>query len=231
MIKVVCFDFFNTLAYFDPSREDFYSSIAAEYGIKATPEAIAAALPEADTYWRKENFKSPIHDREEKEKYATYTQYALLIFTQAESRPTPQQALQILGKAFAAGFKFVAFDDSLSALKAVKRKNYKTGLISNVGQEIDSHCDELGFSPYLDFKVTSFEVGYDKPHPKIFQHALSKAGVSASEAVYIGDQYDQDIVGARGVGMQSILINRQKNTGKYDCPIITNLTEIDYYLS
>jgi putative hydrolase of the HAD superfamily len=105
-----------------------------------------------------------------------------------------------------------------------------TGLISNVGQEIDSYCIELGFAPLLDFKVTSFEVGYDKPRPEIFQLALDKAGVQANEAIFVGDQYDQDILGARGVGMHALLIDRNRTSGSLDCPIIYDLQQIMDYI-
>lgn len=231
VIKAVCFDFFNTLAYFYPPREECYARFASEVGIRVTPEAIGQALPEADRYWRNENYKSPIKERPEKEKYATYIEYAMLILRLAEPRPTPEQALQILSKAFDVGFKFVAFEDALPALRAVKQRNLTAGLISNVGQEIDSSCDEMGFTPYLDFKVTSFEVGIDKPHPMIFQKALEKAGVQAPEALFVGDQYDQDVVGARRVGINPVLLVRGNGTAQFDCPVINSLTELEAYLS
>jgi REG-2-like HAD superfamily hydrolase len=226
MIKTVCFDFFNTLAYFSPSREDFYSQVAADFGLAVSPQAIGDALPEADAYWRSENFRSPIRAREEKEKYATYTQYALRILKGATTPATGEQALQILAKAFAIGFKFVAYDDSVPALKAVKSKGLTVGVISNIGQEIDSYCDELGFTPFLDFKVTSFEVGFDKPRPEIFQLALQKAGCQPAETIYIGDQYEQDIVGARGVGMQPVLLARNIKSSRTDCVVINSLLKI-----
>jgi len=112
----------------------------------------------------------------------------------------------------------------------MKARKLKTGLISNVGQEIDSYCIELGFAPYLDFKVTSFEVGFDKPHPEIFQRALDKAGIKAGDSLFIGDQYDQDIVGARGVGMNPILIDRKNGAAKLDCPVIKSLSEVVNFL-
>jgi FMN phosphatase YigB (HAD superfamily) len=230
MIKAVYFDFFNTLAYFDPSREDFYAGFANELGIKVTPDDIAAALPDADYYWRTENFKSPIREREQTEKFATYTEYALRILKNARTKPTPDQALQVLSKAFSVGFKFVAFPDALPILQEMKARKLKTGLISNVGQEIDSYCIELGFAPYLDFKVTSFEVGYDKPRPEIFQLAINKAGIKAGDALFIGDQYDQDIVGARGVGMNPILLDRKNGAAKLDCPVIHSLSEVVNHL-
>jgi FMN phosphatase YigB (HAD superfamily) len=226
MIKAVCFDFFNTLAYFEPSREETYSKIASEFGLAVTPEAVGTALPEADNYWRLENFKSPIRERPDKEKYATYTEYAMRILKGADSPSSPEQALQVLGRAFAIGFKFKAFEDSLDALKAVKSQGLKTGVISNIGQEIDSYCIELGFAQYLDFKVTSFEVGYDKPRPEIFLLALEKAGVLPAEAIFIGDQYEQDILGARGVGMKPVLIDRKGSNHKWECQVINSLLRI-----
>ena len=228
MIKAVYFDFFNTLAYFDPPRDKTYSDLACELGVNATPESVAAALPKADAYWRSENTKSPIRQREQDDKIAVYKGYGIRIL--AGTNATRDQALQMLAKAFETGFVFKSYDDSVKALQFVKEKKLKTGLISNVGQEIDSYCNELGFEPYLDLKVTSFEVGYDKPRPEIFQLALEKAGVKAAESLFIGDVYEQDIVGARGVGMQAILIDRNHSAKKYDCPVIAGLVEISNFI-
>lgn len=228
MIKTVYFDFFNTLAYFDPPREITYSAIARELGVDATPEGVEAALPKADDYWRMENYKSPIQQRKEDDKIAAYKEYGIRIL--AGTNATRDQALQMLARTFVKGFAFKSFDDSVEALKLVKTKNLSAGVISNVRQEIDTYCRELGFEPYLDFKVTSFEVGYDKPRPEIFQMALSKAGVKASEAMYIGDQYNQDVVGARGVGMKAILIDRKRRPQSYDCPVINSLSQLSEYI-
>ena len=85
MIKAVFFDFFNTLVYFDPPREKHYADTAAEFGVRITPEAIAAALPEADAWWRSENFISPIKDREQESKFAAYRGYGLRILRDAEN--------------------------------------------------------------------------------------------------------------------------------------------------
>jgi len=223
MIKAVFFDFFNTLAYFDPLREDTYAGIAVQIGVKVTPAMIAGALPEADAYWRAENFKRPVRQRGQDDKVAVYREYGSRIL--AGTGATPDQALQMLATAFSRGWVFKSFADSVPALRLVKGRKLVTGLISNVGQEIDSYCRELGFEPFLDYMVTSFEVGYDKPRPEIFRLALDKAGVKADESVFIGDVYEQDIVGARGVGMKPILISRNGNTA-CDCIVISDLSQV-----
>lgn len=226
MIKLVCFDFYNTLAYMDPPREKFYADTAAEFGVKVSPEAVAAALPQADAFWRSENAKSPVSKREQNEKYATYASYGQHILKGAVPPVTPEQALQVLAKAFSVGFKFFPYADSLPTLKALKSKGLKTGVISNIGQEIDGYCTEMGLEPYLDFKVTSLEAGYDKPHPGIFDLALRKAGVSAAESIFVGDQYEQDIQGSRAVGMMPVLLDRSGNSKSCDCTLISTLLAV-----
>jgi putative hydrolase of the HAD superfamily len=92
-------------------------------------------------------------------------------------------------------------------------------------------CRELGLEPYINFIVTSGDVGVDKPKPPIFLAALERAGVNASEAVHVGDQYKLDIIGARGVGITPILIDRYDLYSEVsDCPRIHSLTELTGYL-
>ena len=82
---------------------------------------------------------------------------------------------------------------------------YKTGLISNFpfGPAIRSAIDKLEIEPYLDSIVISGEFGRVKPHSEIFLHCLKELGVQPPEAIYIGDNWDGDIVGARSVGMHA----------------------------
>jgi len=79
--------------------------------------------------------------------------------------------------------------------------------------------------------ITPYDAGVDKPDPKIFKAALGKAGVTSKEAIYIGDQYKVDILGALSAGIQPMLIDRY---GLYpdfkECPRITSLSEIPQYL-
>lgn len=230
MIKAVFFDFFNTLVYFDPPREKHYADTAAELGVRISPEAVAAALPEADAWWRSENFRSTIKDREQSSKFDAYRGYGLRILRDAENAVSPEQALQMLAKAFSVGFKFKNYGDSLPALQALKGKNMRMGVISNIGEQIDSYLDKAGFTGYFSYKVTSFEAGYDKPQPQIFDMALKRAGVTAKEALFVGDQYDLDVVGARSAGITPILIDRDGDGATYDCIVIKDLSQVLDYL-
>ncbi len=227
MIKVVCFDFFNTLATYDPPREQAYVNVCRELGIEVEAKALFHALPAADMYYRDENWRSPIDKRPQEEMLAFWAEYAARALGGAGVEATPEIALQILAKLRQYDWKFKIYDDSLPTLEELKNRGLGLGLISNVAQDMEATYKELGLQPYLAFKVTSAEVGCDKPRPEIFLAALKKAKVKPEEAIYVGDQYDLDIVGARGVGMEAILIDRNDYFPDItDCPRIRRLTEI-----
>jgi REG-2-like HAD superfamily hydrolase len=227
MIKAVCFDFYNTLATYDPPREHVYANIASELGVKVEEKALFKSLSAADIYYRDENSRWPIDKRPPEEKIAFYADYATRIFSGAGADISKDAALQVLGKLRTYNWKFKIYEDTLPTLKALKERGLTIGLISNVAQDMEHVYKELGIQPYLSFKVTSAEVGYDKPKPGIFLAALSKAKVKPAETIHIGDQYDLDIVGARGVGITGILLDRNNHFPEItDCPRILSLSDI-----
>ena len=127
--------------------------------------------------------------------------------------------------------KFVLYDDALTTIKAVKERKKTVGLLTNVDHGMDAICHELGLASLLDFTITSGEVGSEKPQPPIFLKALELAKIKPEEAIHIGDQYQNDVVGARGVGINPILLDRVNAcTEITDCPRITGLAEVMKYL-
>ena len=129
------------------------------------------------------------------------------------------------------GVTFTLFDDVLPTLKVLKEQSLILGLLTNLTQDIAPIYHKLGLESYLDFVVSSGDVGADKPNPPIFLVALQRAGVEASETVHVGDQYRLDVVGAREVGISPILIDRYDlYPDVTDCPRINTLSQITEYL-
>ncbi|MFC1950612.1 HAD family hydrolase [Chloroflexota bacterium] len=233
MVKAVFFDWFQTLAHFEPPRHQLYSRVFQEFGIELSPQKVMRSILVADQYFFKENIKSPVAERSSKEQTEVYLHYPKIILTEAGVKAPRELLLKILKMVMRQykGITFALFDDVLSTLKALKQRNFILGLLTNIAKEMTSFCHELGVEAYLDFVVTSKEVGVDKPEPPIFLAALDKAGVKASEAVHVGDQYKLDVVGARAVGINPILIDRYDMSPEVnDCPRIHNLTELAQYL-
>ena len=102
-------------------------------------------------------------------------------------------------------------DDTLPTLKKLETDGYKMGLISNAGDDKDVQqlVQGFGIAPYFDFVLTSAACSYRKPHPRIFEMALSKWYFLSSEAVMVGDNLDADIRGAQNAGLYGIWISRR----------------------
>jgi putative hydrolase of the HAD superfamily len=113
----------------------------------------------------------------------------------------------------------------------LKNRDLKLGVITNAEKGIEIIAEKLGLKSILDFMVTSDQVGAEKPAAPIFLAALSRAAVKAEEAVHVGDQYKIDVLGARGVGIQPVLIDRyDMNDNSVDCPRIVSLSQLTEFL-
>ena len=84
---------------------------------------------------------------------------------------------------------------------ATLRADYRLGVISNNFGNTKGWCDDYDLSPLLEVIVDSTIIGIKKPDSGIFRAALSQLDISANEAIYVGDTYLDDMVGAKSVGM------------------------------
>jgi len=109
------------------------------------------------------------------------------------------------------------------ALRRLRAEGVRTGVISNSNGSVRAILEELGLARYLDFILDSAVVGVEKPDPKIFGLALEAAQVRPREAVYIGDLYSVDVLGARRAGLEAILLDPGGVWGERDCPIAKSL--------
>jgi len=235
LIKAIFFDWFNTLAHYNPPREELHSQALREFGINISPQKIIPGLLIADRDYFEENATFPIRQRSPEEQGTIWTHYQQTVLTEAGVNvPNDSDILvKIMKKAqeLYKDIKFVLFDDVLPTLKTLKKQNLTLGLLTNLDTNMKPICSELGLESYIDFIVTSGEAGADKPKPPIFLMALQQAGVKASEAVHVGDQYKLDVIGAMGVGINPVLIDRYNLYPEVtDCPRIHSLTELGEHL-
>lgn len=102
----------------------------------------------------------------------------------------------------------VAFDDVEECLGILQSK-YRLGVITNGHAETQQpKLDSAVLSGYFE-SVTTVDIGHGKPQVEIFDHALNTLGVSANEAVYVGDYLFWDVGGANAAGMHSVWLNRK----------------------
>lgn len=229
MIRAVFFDLYNTLGRFHPPREELQARALAAHGLAVETEAILRAYPLADAFMGEENERQLIRERSEAEQAVFYGRYERRLLEHAGLDISEEVALSVFRALGERGFGL--FDDSIPTLKALKSRGYFLALLSNINDDIDKISASLGLTPYLQFALSSGQVGVAKPHPKFFLQALAKSGTEAGETVHVGDQYRNDVEGARGVGIHPILLDREGHSdAPQDCPRIASLTELPVLL-
>jgi len=94
-------------------------------------------------------------------------------------------------------------------LKELSQRGYRMGIISNNDGRTREKCRAVGIENYFEFILDSTLEGMVKPDPKFFRKALSLAGVSANQAIHIGDLLGSDILGAVNIGIRAIWIENK----------------------
>ncbi|MCR8845636.1 HAD family hydrolase [Paenibacillus sp. SC116] len=96
-----------------------------------------------------------------------------------------------------------------SVLNYFKSKGLLIGIITNGTVTVQNNkITNLGIREFFDTIIISEEVGIKKPHQEIFNIALNRLNIASSDAWYIGDNPDNDIIGATVSGIRSIWITR-----------------------
>jgi putative hydrolase of the HAD superfamily len=231
MIKAVFFDLYQTLVRYDPPREEIEAKVLKDLGIDVTPAALIRPIIAADEFIYNEIARRPLSARSKEEKTALYIQYQEVLLREAGITRDQKAIYGLLGAMQQAKMDLVLFDDVTPALDELKSRGLVLGLISNVEQDMNETLTRLNLPSRLTIVVTSQDAGAAKPRPEIFRYALGKAGLEPAEAIYIGDHYKVDVIGSRGAGMKSILIDRHDYYQNItDCPRIRSLKEVVEYL-
>ncbi len=97
---------------------------------------------------------------------------------------------------------------AVETLDVLKATGVTLGLLSNRRDAFTDELEDLGIAHYFDFTLAAGEIGIWKPKSGIFLEGLVRAGdVPPQAALYIGDNYYADIVGARNAGIDAVLID------------------------
>ncbi|HEU4758428.1 MAG TPA: HAD family hydrolase [Dehalococcoidia bacterium] len=99
------------------------------------------------------------------------------------------------------------FPDALDTLRWLRGRGYRLGAVTNrgyAGPRFQQELRDVGLAELFEVMAVSCEVGYMKPHPRIFQYALDHMGLEAEETAMVGDSLRADVEGAKTMGMVAV---------------------------
>ena len=231
MIRAVFFDLYGTLVRFYPPTEEIQTVVCREFGLQVTPRAIIRGYAVADDYMSLENEKQSVFHRSAADRKVFFSEYERRILQSAGIDASNELATQVWERVSRTPKELSLFEDVVPALQGLKAHGLTIGLLSNLNSDMGELTRRLGLKPYLDFWFTGDDVGANKPHPPIFQAALKRAMVMPSQAIHVGDQYHSDVLGALGVGIKPILLDREDLQPQPEaCAKIRSLLEVATYI-
>ena len=228
MVQAVFFDFYQTLCFHRHSLEGNLKRIAERYGVEVNWERCDAALeslfagtsaPAPTTHYSLLELLMTVMTRE--------CEFIRKVGIEKHVEQIAWELLQSGHYLFAAN-SATLYDDVVPTLQRFRYAGFKLAIVSNWDTPLDPLTERLGIAEYFDAIVASHDarVRSEKPDPHIFNYALAAVGVSAEEVVHVGDTYAADIVGAQGVGIRPILLDRDGTQADRCDETIQSLAEL-----
>ncbi len=203
----------GTLLHARPSIPAIYASVCRRLGGNATEAQVSAAVREQWAEFRTtvdpQSISLETSDEITKQWWATFN---ARIFLRLGMAGRTEDFLEGLWEAFGRPENWELYPEVEDVLAELRKRGYRLGVISNWDSRLVTLCERLGLTAYADFILASAATGMEKPDRRIFEIALSRAAVSPKRAVHVGDDYQADVLGARGAGMDAILIDRDGRT-------------------
>jgi|DewCreStandDraft_4_1066084.scaffolds.fasta_scaffold17335_4 putative hydrolase of the HAD superfamily len=110
--------------------------------------------------------------------------------------------------------------DAHFLVRRCREEGIRTAVVSNFddAESLRAVLYRDGLGEYLDAICVSVEVGMRKPHAKIFEHALQCVAVHASDALFVGDSWQEDVIGPSALGMDVAWLNSREDAGSEGLP-------------
>lgn len=221
--KAVFLDFGGTLA--NPAREveepwRMWSRVAHEFGLGIEDSIIQETNREADRLFHERMYE--YHGRTDE----FWRLRDTWMMDQLGIRNPRSEFFEALQRAFEDPSLVRPYPETAEVLHSLRSKGKYVGIISNYTDRLLILLDHYGLRGYLDSVTYSQEVGAEKPDPRIFAVALSRAGCPPGEAVHVGDSWESDYLGAKRAGMIPVLLNRGRQPPREECLEIQDLRSL-----
>jgi len=225
-LRAIFFDAGNTLVY---PRLEVLAQDLSQQGYSTTVEDFHAA--ERAGKARLDEWLWPQIRRGEVPKIIDHYYWGEYLKALVERLGVPEDKQGQVMKRVAEGFRDITLwsrvmPETPPFLESLRAQGYFLGIISNSVGTMEEQLGRLGLARHFQTIIDSAIVGVEKPNPEIFHIALERAGVEASEAVFVGDTHATDIGGAQLAGLRAVLIDRVGAYPQAKCPRITRLPEL-----
>jgi HAD superfamily hydrolase (TIGR01549 family) len=201
-LKAVLFDVDFTLARPGPELgPEGYRRAGERYGLDLDPELYDEARKNALETLQK-------HPELEHDEEIWYAFTERIVRGMGGDSPRARECAIDIERRWERSHNFSLYDDALPTLELLREHGLKIGLVSNGARDLDEFVADHRLD--VDAAVGSRRHGRTKPHPSIFRAVLERLEVEPEEAAMVGDSPEDDIEGAKALGIKAFLLDREE---------------------
>lgn len=231
MIKAVFFDLDGTLRHNLPSGGEFFADHAAQVGLRVREDDRLRAARWEHYYWANSpelHADKQAHPDGEDDAgfWALYARRQLVAL--GASNAEADELAPKLTAYMTAAYKpeSVVPQDALRLLPVLQQAGYVLGVLSNRSKPFGEEIAGLGLGSYFALALAGGEVSMWKPEPHLFVHACERLKVAPAQAMYVGDNYFADVIGARRAGLEPVLYDPRGVFDDPGCTVIRSFDEL-----
>lgn len=202
-LRAIYFDAVGTLIHPEPSAATVYAEVGRRHGSRLRRDEIhrrfAAAFAGQDVIDGAAGWRTS--EARERERWKSIVAEVL------DDVSDPAACFAELYEHFARPDAWRCDESAPAVIAELTRRGHVLGLASNYDHRL--HTVLAGLEPLrgIENVLVSAEIGWRKPARAFFEAICAQAGVGAHEALYVGDDFDNDFVGAIGAGMVAVLLD------------------------
>jgi putative hydrolase of the HAD superfamily len=209
--KAVTFDAGGTMILCDPSPGEIYAHHLSLLGRPVRAEDVGPVFREAWAELQRRTL--PGQDRYNSVpggEIGWWGEFVREVIQRLDHDAPWEPLLENLYEAFCEASVWKVFPETRSTLEALSARGLRLAVISNWDRRLPEILKSLELTKEFETVTVSSIEGIEKPAPEIFERTLERMGISANEAIHVGDSPLEDYTGAKEAGLEAALIDRHE---------------------
>ena len=207
--RCIAFDAVGTLITPVPSAGEVYYQTARRFGSRLAADEIARRFKQAFRDSERDDAAAAAEAKLMTSEQREHECWRCIVARVIDDIPDTVNCFDQLFSHFAQPDSWRCFDDVSEVLTRLEEEGYSLAVASNFDRRLHAVCDGFPVLQKIEVRVISSEVGVRKPGRGFFAALVAQAGCDAKEVLMVGDDFANDVAGARQAGLGAVLLNRR----------------------
>lgn len=226
--KCIAFDAVGTIIHPRPPAAEVYFNTARRFGSRLELNEISRRFSQVFRETERGDWTAEASVRLVTSEAREKERWARIVATVLDDVPDTTACFAELFAHFACPEAWRCFEEVPAVLRGLKDAGYRIAIASNFDRRLHAVCDGIAALQKIDARIISSEVGIRKPHPRFFAALVQSAACRPDEVLMVGDDFSNDIEGARSAGLDAVFLNRRGPRGPGE---ISSLSELPDWLN